>query len=87
MFSRETEGLLQRWEDKVEDTGARCSLKQLTVDSSDGWRALFFSFGICRTFLGMEVCTGHAQLLDLVKIVDKTMSEFLLETFYKVTID
>lgn len=35
----------------------------------------------------MEVCTGHAQLLDLVKIVDKTMSEFLLETFYKVTID
>lgn len=33
----------------------------------------------------MEVCTGHAQLLDLVQIVDKTMSEFLLETFYKVT--
>lgn len=44
-----------------------------------------FSFvAICRTFLGMEVCTGHAQLLDLVQIVDKTMSEFLLETFYKV---
>ncbi|TWW76259.1 U6 snRNA phosphodiesterase [Takifugu flavidus] len=36
-----------------------------------------------RTFLGMEVCTGHAQLLDLVQIVDRTMSEFLLETFYK----
>lgn len=46
-----------------------------------------FSFVICRTFLGMEVCTGRTQLLDLVKIVDKTMTEFLLETFYKVTND
>lgn len=33
----------------------------------------------------MEVCTGHAQLLDLVRIVDEAMNEFLLETFYKVT--
>lgn len=39
----------------------------------------------CRTFLGMEVCTGHAQLLHLVQIVDKTMAEFLLETFYEVS--
>ncbi|XP_070686672.1 U6 snRNA phosphodiesterase 1 isoform X2 [Pempheris klunzingeri] len=36
-----------------------------------------------RTFLGMEVCTGHAQLLDLVQAVDRTMTEFRLETFYK----
>lgn len=36
-----------------------------------------------RTFLGMEVCSGHAQLLDLVKAVDKTMTEFRLDTFYK----
>ncbi|XP_028264113.1 U6 snRNA phosphodiesterase 1 [Parambassis ranga] len=36
-----------------------------------------------RTFLGMEVTTGHTQLLDLVQIVDKTMTEFHLDTFYK----
>ncbi|XP_038562139.1 U6 snRNA phosphodiesterase isoform X3 [Micropterus salmoides] len=36
-----------------------------------------------RTFLGMEVCTGHAQLLDLVQAVDRTMTEFRLDTFYK----
>lgn len=36
-----------------------------------------------RTFLGLEVCTGHAQLLDLVQTVDKTMSEFGLDTFYE----
>lgn len=36
-----------------------------------------------RTFLGMEVSTGHAQLLDLVQVVDRTMTEFHLETFYK----
>ncbi|XP_029379293.1 U6 snRNA phosphodiesterase 1 [Echeneis naucrates] len=36
-----------------------------------------------RTFLGMEVCTGHAQLLDLVRVVDRTMTEFRLDTFYK----
>lgn len=35
----------------------------------------------------MEVCSGQAQLFDLVKIVDKRMTEFLLETFYKVTVD
>lgn len=33
----------------------------------------------------MEVCTSHTQLLDLVQIVDKTMTEFLLETFYEVS--
>lgn len=36
-----------------------------------------------RTFLGMEVCTGHAQLLELVQAVDRTMTEFRLETFYQ----
>ncbi|XP_026167389.1 U6 snRNA phosphodiesterase 1 [Mastacembelus armatus] len=36
-----------------------------------------------RTFLSMEVSTGHAQLLDLVRVVDRTMSEFRLDTFYK----
>ncbi|KAM4618853.1 U6 snRNA phosphodiesterase 1 isoform 2-T3 [Polymixia lowei] len=36
-----------------------------------------------RTFLGMEVSTGHAQLLELVRVVDRTMTEFRLDTFYK----
>ncbi|XP_013889483.1 U6 snRNA phosphodiesterase 1 [Austrofundulus limnaeus] len=36
-----------------------------------------------RTFLGMEVSCGHVQLLDLVRVVDETMTEFQLETFYK----
>ncbi|XP_026221608.1 U6 snRNA phosphodiesterase isoform X1 [Anabas testudineus] len=36
-----------------------------------------------RTFLGMEVCSGHAQLLELVRVVDRTMTEFRLDTFYK----
>lgn len=36
-----------------------------------------------RTFLGVAVSTGHAQLLDIIKVVDKTMTDFRLETFYK----
>ncbi|XP_029951829.1 U6 snRNA phosphodiesterase 1 [Salarias fasciatus] len=36
-----------------------------------------------RTFLGMEMLTGHAQLLELVRVVDQTMTEFRLETFYE----
>ncbi|XP_061578491.1 U6 snRNA phosphodiesterase 1 [Cololabis saira] len=36
-----------------------------------------------RTFLGMEVMTGQPQLLDLARVVDKTMTDFQLETFYK----
>ncbi|XP_069571244.1 U6 snRNA phosphodiesterase 1 [Brachyistius frenatus] len=38
-----------------------------------------------RTFLGMEVSTGHghAQLLDLIRVVDRTMAEFRLDTFYE----
>ncbi|XP_059190394.1 U6 snRNA phosphodiesterase 1 isoform X2 [Centropristis striata] len=36
-----------------------------------------------RTFLGMEVYSGHAQLLDLVQVVDRTMKDFHLDTFYK----
>lgn len=39
----------------------------------------------CRTFLGMEVSTAHAQMLDLIRAVDRTMTEFRLETFYKVS--
>nr|XP_023697449.1 U6 snRNA phosphodiesterase [Paramormyrops kingsleyae] len=36
-----------------------------------------------RTFLALEVSTGHAQLLELVRVVDKTMEEFNLSTFYQ----
>lgn len=34
----------------------------------------------------MEVCTGHAQLLDMIQAVDRTMTEFRLDTFYKVIV-
>ncbi|XP_016375266.1 U6 snRNA phosphodiesterase-like isoform X1 [Sinocyclocheilus rhinocerous] len=37
----------------------------------------------CRTFLGMEISTGKTQLLELIKILDETMKEFNLSTFYK----
>ncbi|XP_075693194.1 U6 snRNA phosphodiesterase 1 [Rhinoderma darwinii] len=36
-----------------------------------------------RTFLGMEVMTGHQQLLEVVSEVDKSLQEFNLETFYQ----
>lgn len=36
-----------------------------------------------RTFLGMEVSTGTPHLLELSKIVDETMKEFNLSTFYE----
>ncbi|XP_046889183.1 U6 snRNA phosphodiesterase isoform X2 [Hypomesus transpacificus] len=36
-----------------------------------------------RTFLGMEVSSGHSQLLQIMKTVDGTMEEFRLDTFYK----
>ncbi|XP_028304596.1 U6 snRNA phosphodiesterase 1 [Gouania willdenowi] len=36
-----------------------------------------------RTFLGMESSTGHTELLDLVQVVDRTMTEFCLQTFYE----
>ncbi len=32
----------------------------------------------------MEISTGKTQLLELIKIVDETMKEFNLSTFYKV---
>lgn len=38
-----------------------------------------------RTFVGLEVTSGHAQFLDLVSEVDKVMEEFDLTTFYQVT--
>ena len=34
-----------------------------------------------RTFLGIEVCSGQTQLLDVVQVVDRTMTEFRLDTF------
>lgn len=37
-----------------------------------------------RTFLGLEITTGHAQLTELAKVIDKTMEEFRLATFYQV---
>ncbi|KAK2838460.1 hypothetical protein Q7C36_013274 [Tachysurus vachellii] len=36
-----------------------------------------------RTFLGMEISTGHMQLLEVVKSVDKVMEEFNLSTYYE----
>ena len=38
-----------------------------------------------RTFIGLEVTSGHAQFLDLVSEVDRVMEEFDLTTFYQVT--
>lgn len=36
-----------------------------------------------RTFVGLEVTSGHAQFLDLVSEVDQVMEEFELPTFYQ----
>ncbi|KAM7332633.1 hypothetical protein ACRRTK_009341 [Alexandromys fortis] len=36
-----------------------------------------------RTFIGLEVSSGHAQFLDLVSEVDRVMEEFDLTTFYQ----
>lgn len=36
-----------------------------------------------RTFLGLEISAGHAQLTELAKVIDKTMEEFRLATFYQ----
>ncbi|XP_069822513.1 U6 snRNA phosphodiesterase 1 [Dendropsophus ebraccatus] len=36
-----------------------------------------------RSFLGLEVVTGHQQLLEIVSEVDKSLQEFNLETFYQ----
>ncbi|KAM9814808.1 U6 snRNA phosphodiesterase 1 [Syngnathus typhle] len=36
-----------------------------------------------RTFLGMEVITGQAQLLNVVRVVDRTLTDFHLDTFYQ----
>ncbi|KAM4833979.1 U6 snRNA phosphodiesterase 1 isoform 2-T2 [Thomomys bottae] len=36
-----------------------------------------------RTFIGLEVTSGHAQFLDLVSEVDRVMEEFSLTTFYQ----
>ncbi|XP_053255323.1 U6 snRNA phosphodiesterase 1 isoform X1 [Podarcis raffonei] len=36
-----------------------------------------------RTFIGLEVTSGHSQLLELVSEVDRVMEEFSLPSFYK----
>ncbi|XP_036997365.2 U6 snRNA phosphodiesterase 1 [Artibeus jamaicensis] len=36
-----------------------------------------------RTFVGLEVTSGHAQFLDLVSEVDRVMEDFDLTTFYQ----
>ncbi|XP_004625995.1 U6 snRNA phosphodiesterase isoform X2 [Octodon degus] len=36
-----------------------------------------------RTFVGLEVTSGHEQFLDLVSEVDRVMEEFDLTTFYQ----
>ncbi|XP_036689728.1 U6 snRNA phosphodiesterase isoform X5 [Balaenoptera musculus] len=36
-----------------------------------------------RTFVGLEVTSGHTQFLDLVSEVDRVMEEFDLTTFYQ----
>lgn len=36
-----------------------------------------------RTFVGLEVTSGHAQFLELVSEVDRVMEEFDLATFYQ----
>ncbi|KAB1274215.1 U6 snRNA phosphodiesterase [Camelus dromedarius] len=36
-----------------------------------------------RTFVGLEVTSGHAQFLDLVSEVDRVLKEFDLTTFYQ----
>lgn len=38
----------------------------------------------CRTFVGLEVASGHSQMLELVSEVDEVMKEFNLMPFYKV---
>ncbi|XP_070468103.1 U6 snRNA phosphodiesterase 1 isoform X4 [Equus przewalskii] len=40
-----------------------------------------------RTFVGLEVTSGHAQFLDLVSEVDRVMEEFDLPTFYQAIVD
>lgn len=40
----------------------------------------------CRSFIGLEVSSGHSQLLELVSEVDKVMEEYNLPLFYKVRI-
>ncbi|XP_054856857.1 U6 snRNA phosphodiesterase 1 [Eublepharis macularius] len=36
-----------------------------------------------RTFIGLEVSSGHSQVLELVSEVDRVMEEFSLAPFYK----
>ncbi|XP_039209572.1 U6 snRNA phosphodiesterase isoform X4 [Crotalus tigris] len=40
-----------------------------------------------RTFIGLEVSSGHSQMLELVSEVDEVMEEFNLMPFYKEIVD
>ncbi|XP_004483006.1 U6 snRNA phosphodiesterase 1 isoform X3 [Dasypus novemcinctus] len=40
-----------------------------------------------RTFVGLEITSGHTQCLDLVSEVDRVMEEFNLTTFYQEIVD
>ncbi|ETE65185.1 hypothetical protein L345_09030, partial [Ophiophagus hannah] len=40
-----------------------------------------------RTFVGLEVSSGHSQVLELVSEVDEVMEEFNLMPFYKEIVD
>ncbi|XP_058011390.1 U6 snRNA phosphodiesterase 1 isoform X2 [Ahaetulla prasina] len=40
-----------------------------------------------RTFVGLEVSSGHSQMLELVSEVDEVMEEFDLMPFYKEIVD
>ncbi|KAL7978762.1 hypothetical protein Chor_013251 [Crotalus horridus] len=40
-----------------------------------------------RTFVGLEVSSGHSQMLELVSEVDEVMEEFNLMPFYKEIVD
>lgn len=58
---------------------SKCACSAYLCDST----VIFFG----RTFLGMEVVTGHAQLLNVVRVVDRTLTDFHLDTFYQVKWD
>lgn len=54
------------------------------VFSQAAFCAPVVSLPLPRTFIGLEVTSGHAQFLDLVSEVDRVMEEFDLTTFYQV---
>lgn len=55
----------------------------MAVPSAARKGACCLSLSFFRTFIGLEVSTGHFQLLELVSEVDRVLEEFDLPTFYK----